>query len=456
MKKIKNKKLLALYGCSGLGVNMLNMIMGSYLCSALMTGGFVDHVESWTYLNKTLVVAGLWAVLRFIAKAFDGLIDLPLAAFADRLHTRFGRRKTAILIGLIPTVISYCLFMVPLNAEASYLNTIWFGAMLIIFYACYTLTMLTYYATFSEICEGERDALFLSNAKSICDVVYMSLSFALVPVFVVMGVNIRVVALIFLPLVLTMLIPMFLLKEGGAANDRGEEVAEPLTLRRALAVSCKCSSFMYWMLTISVMTVGLQLFLGGINELFSSTGLNMTVVMASSFAPVPLTILAYNKIVKRRGLGVGYKFILAIFAIGMGIMLLCFYLSDLVHVGELAPIVLTLIAVFGGIFISFSLGAFFSITYTVPTHLAQREMERSGQSVASMYFAVQGLFEGVAAGIATGPILTLLKDKDVIALLPVVVIVCCAIAFLMSFRFPPEIRDMGRELAECAAADSAQ
>ena len=199
------------------------------------------------------------------------------------------------------------------------------------------------------------------------------------------------------------------------------------------------------MLTISVMTVGLQLFLGGINELFSSTGLNMTVVMASSFAPVPLTILAYNKIVKKKGLGVGYKFILTIFSVGMGIMLLCFYLSNLVRAGSLSPIVLTLIAVFGGVFISFSLGAFFSITYTVPTHLAQREMEKSGQSVASMYFAVQGLFEGIAAGIATGPILTLLKDKDVIALLPIVVIVCCAIAFLMSFRFPKEIRDIGKE-----------
>ena len=391
-------------------------------------------------------------MLRFIAKAFDGLIDLPLAAFADRLHTKFGRRKTAILIGLIPTVISYCLFMVPLNAEESYLNTIWFGAMLIIFYACYTLTMLTYYATFSEVCQNEHDALFLSNTKSICDVVYMSLSFALVPVFVVLGINIRLVALIFLPLVLTMLIPMFLLKENG--ESEGEEAAKPLTLRRALAVSCKCKSFMYWMLTISVMTVGLQLFLGGINELFSSTGLNMTVVMASSFAPVPLTILAYNKIVKKKGLGSGYKFILTIFSVGMGIMLLCF--SNLVRIGELAPIVLTLIAVFGGVFISFSLGAFFSITYTVPTHLAQRELEKSGQSVASMYFAVQGLFEGIAAGIATGPILTLLKDKDVIDLLPIVVIVCCAIAFLMSFRFPREIRDMGKEATARATTEIAQ
>ncbi len=444
MKKITSRKKLFVYGCSGLGVNMLNIIVGSYLCSALMTGGFIDNVESWTYLNKTLVVAGLWAVLRFIAKAFDGIIDLPLAAFADKLHTRFGRRKTAILVGLIPTVISYCLFLVPLEAKESYLNTLWFGALLIIFYACYTLTMLTYYATFSEVCRDESDALFLSNSKSICDVVYFSLSFALVPVFIGFGVNIRIVSLIFLPLVLTMLIPFFMLKENGDKTD--ETVVEPLTLRKSLSVSIKNKTFIYWMFTISVMTIGLQLFLGGINELFSSTGLNMTVVMASSFAPVPLTIMAYNKIVKSRGLGLGYKFVVSIFAIGMGVMLLCYELSN-----KIDPLWVTIIAVLGGIFISFSIGAFFSITYIVPTNLAQRELSLNGNSVASMYFAVQGLFEGVAAGIATGPILTFLKDKDIIYMLPIVVIICCAAAFFMSIFFPKEIKYMGKNVSTKAS-----
>ena len=440
MKKITDRKLLALYGCSGLGVNMLNIIMGSYLCSALMTGGFVENVESWTYLNKTLVVAALWATLRFIAKAFDGIIDLPLATFADKIHSKFGRRKTAILIGLIPTVISYCLFLIPLDPHESILNTVWFGALLIIFYACYTLTMLTYYAPFAEVCQNESDALFLSNTKSIFDVVYFSLSFALVPVFVSLGVNIRLVALIFLPLVLTMLIPLFMLKETGKEAGTSE-IPEPLTLRRLLAVSLKNKSFIYWMSTLFVMTVGLQLFLGGINELFSSTGLNMTLVMASSFAPVPITIMAYNKIVKKWGLGLGYKFVLIIFSIGMGIMLLCYALS-----GVVSPTVLNVIAIAGGVFVSFSLGAFFSITYSVPTNLAARELELNGNGVSGMYFAVQGLFEGVAAGIATGPILTLLKDKNVIYLLPVIVIVCCLIAFGMSFFFPNEIKYMSKNV----------
>ena len=441
MKKITSRAKLAIYGCSGLGVNMMNIIMGSYLCSALMTGGFdAEDIGKWTYLDRTLVVAALWGVLRMIAKAFDGLIDLPLSAFADKIHNKFGRRKTAILIGLIPTILSYCLFLVPIDPFESVLNTVWFGALLLIFYTSYTLTMLTYYATFSEVCSSESDSLFLSNAKSIFDVVYFSLSFALVPVFIGFDMNIRVVALIFLPLVLTMLIPFFMLKENDSSEER-KEVEKPLTLKESLSVSIKSKPFMYWMLTLSIMTIGLQLFLGGINELFSTTGLNMTVVMASSFAPVPLTIMAYNAIVKKWGLGIGYKFVVSIFAIGMVILLVCYAISSIVP-----GIVLTLIAVFGGIFISFSLGAFFSVTYSVPTSLAQRQMDENGKSVSGMFFAVQGVFEGIAAGIATGPILTALKDYNVIYILPIIVIVCCVIAFVMSFFFPDEIKYMSRNV----------
>ena len=62
-----------------------------------------------------------------------------------------------------------------------------------------------------------------------------------------------------------------------------------------------------------------------------------------------------------------------------------------------------------------------------------------------MLFAVQGLFEGIAAGIATGVILTSLKWADQIWLLPIIAIVCCIIAFCMSFAFSDEVAFMGKE-----------
>ena len=213
MKKLDKRWKIILYGCSGLGVNMLNMIVGSYLCSALLIGGFDKHVELWTYLNRDLVVAGLWGTLIFAVKVLDGFIDIPLSNFTDNLRTRFGRRRIAIVIGFIPMILGYLLFLVPVSREANLANTIWFAAILGLFYCSYTLTMLTYYATFAELIDNDRDRVLLSNTKSICDVVYYSLSFALVPVFVSIGMNIRIVALIFLPLALTMLIPLFLIKE---------------------------------------------------------------------------------------------------------------------------------------------------------------------------------------------------------------------------------------------------
>ncbi|MBR5279394.1 MAG: MFS transporter [Clostridia bacterium] len=436
MKKITDRKKLILFGCSGLGVNMLTLMMGSYLCSALLVGGFEEHIESWTYLSKDLVVAGLWAVLVFLAKALDGIIDLPLSNFADKLHTKLGRRKTAILIGFVPMVISYLLFLFPLNSGATLSNTLWFGTLLCIFYTCYTLTMLTYYAAFAEICDSEKDTVFLSNVKSICDVVYFSLAYSLIPVFISLNINIRMVALIFLPLCLTMLIPFFLLKE----NGEEEQEVRALTLGTALKTAFQNKPYIYFLCTTFMMAIGLQLFLGGINEVFSSTGLNMTVVMASSFAPVPFTLILYNHFIKKKGLGFAYRYALAIYSVGMMVLYLCFKLSD-----KIPMLYLTLIALCGGILISFAIGAFFSINYTVPTHLAKKEFEATGKNVATMLFAVQGVFEGVAAGVATGIILVNLKAYKVISWLPILVAAACMIAFLMSLKFPDVIGKMGKQ-----------
>ena len=443
MKKLKSRKQLLLYGCSALGVNMMNLMVGSYLCSALLTGGFAEHLSSWTYLGVDLVVPAVWSILIVVSKVLDGLIDLPFASFTDRLKTRWGRRRPSLLIGFVPMLVAYLLFLVPLNPHQSLANTFWFGALLCVFYAFYTLTMLTFYATFAEVCDNEGDMLFLSNVKSVCDVIYFSLGYALIPLFISLGINIRVVALIFLPLSFLMVIPFFLLKENPTNVEDDTLTVRSLTLGESLACSFKNKSFLFWMLTASITNIGLQLFLGGINELFSSTGLNMTVVMASSFAPVPFTILLYNRIVKKHGLGIGYRYVLSIFSVGMIIMYICN-----VNSARLTELQLTLVALLGGIFVSFAIGAFFSVTYTVPSHLARLEFERSGKSVSSMYFAVEGLFEGIAAGLATGPILVFLKGTQThtrISWLPIVVAAACMTAFALSFAFPGSIAKMGRE-----------
>lgn len=451
MKTLEKKWQLILFGCAGLGLNMLNMIMGSYLCSALLVGGFDHNIENWTYLNRDLVLASplrfatLWGMLVFGVKVFDGIIDIPLSTFTDNLRTRWGRRRPAILLGYIPLLIAYVLFLFPLEKQAGIVNTLWFAGLLVVFYGSYTLTMVTYYATFAEVLKDEKDRVFVSNVKSVCDVVYMSISFALVPVFVSMGVNIRVVALIFLPLALTMLIPLFLIKEN--ATNKGavprypvvQDNADRVSFITSMAVACKNKKFLLWLLVVSVMNIGLQLFLGGINEFFSSTGLNMTVVMASAFAPVPFTLMLYNKLVKKFGLKTAFQSILVIFSVGMTLMFVC----------RMLPLsVMTPLAMLCGIIVSFAIGAFFSVTYTVPAHLAAEENKKSGICASSMYFAVQGLFEGVAAGFATGIVLVFLKQNKLISIMTILVALFCMIAFALAFFLPKSIGKLGKEGSE--------
>ena len=440
MKKLTKRWQIILYGCSGIGVNMLNIIVGSYLCSALLIGGFApEDIGLWTYIDKDLVIAGMWAVLAASMKIFDGLIDLPLSAFTDNLKTRWGRRRPSILLGYVPMIIAYLLFLVPLDQGPTVLNTIWFVALLGIFYGAYTLTMLTYYATFAEIVDNEKDRMTLANTKSICDVVYFSIGFALLPVFVnVIGMNIRLVALCFLPLALTMFIPLFMIKEPSTKNGINDELGQPrerVGFIKSFAFSIKNGKFMYWLCILATMNVGLQLFLTGINEFFSTTGINMTVVMASAFAPVPLTLMLYNYIIKKKGFRAAYMTIVAIYGFGMGMMFLCHKVTD--------PW-LTIIALCCGIIVSFSIGAFFAVTYTIPSQLAEEANKKGVACASSMYFAVQGLFEAISAAFAGSIILVFLKQNGLVQYMTLVISLFCVIAFVMAIFLPKSMAYMGK------------
>ena len=113
MRKLDRKWQMLLYACSGFGVNLLNLMMGSYLCSALLIGGFKGNAILYqTYNGNNLVIAGVWATFVLIAKIIDGVIDIPMASFTDRLQTRFGRRRPSIVLGLVPMIAAYLLFLV--------------------------------------------------------------------------------------------------------------------------------------------------------------------------------------------------------------------------------------------------------------------------------------------------------------------------------------------------------
>ena len=448
MKPIRSKAKLILYAFGALGVNFLNLIMGSYLCSAIIADGFAEaqwatHTFAGSQGIMYLVAPGLWAIFGVIAKVIDGVIDIPMAQLTDRLKSRWGRRRPSLIIGLVPMTLAYVAFavFVPQLAEKSLLNTWYYFIILAIFYSFYTLTMVTYYATFTEIVDNEKDRRFLSNTKSIADITYFIFGFALVPM-ILKGLNIKFVALICLPLVLLMLIPLFMIKENSTKDGVGE-VEKTVNIFKSVGYTFKNKDFIIWMIVYSFMTLGLQLFLNGINEYFSITGLPMTPVMAAAFSPVPFTFIIYNKLIAKKGFKFAYQYTLLIFALGM----LAFFGISLLNTSTTVKMILGMTC---GVCSSFSIGAMFAVAYSIPSQLAADDEKRTGISHSAMYFAVQGLFSGVASGIGGTAILTLLKatklfDNKGTFYITVVAAIAALIAFGLAFLLPKSISELGRE-----------
>ena len=173
MRKLKLRRSIILYAAAGFGVNLLNTMMGSYLCSALLVGGFGEEaVPFQTFAQKDLILPAVWAVFVLVAKIIDGVIDIPMASVTDNLRSRFGRRRPSILIGFIPMILAYLLFLVIPQSGATLLNTVYYGVVLCCFYIGYTLTMVSYYATFTEIVETPAERNLMSSAKSVFDIFY--------------------------------------------------------------------------------------------------------------------------------------------------------------------------------------------------------------------------------------------------------------------------------------------
>lgn len=442
MNKIHGKKKLIIYAMSGMGVNMLNLMMGSYLCSALLTGGFGKEVIPFqTFAQRDLIIPAVWAIISLCAKILDGIIDIPMASLTDRLKTRWGRRRPAILAGLAVTVTAYLLFLViPDPSGATLVNTLYYGLILCIFYCAYTLTMVSYYATYTEIIETTEERNFISNVKSVCDIVYFILGYVVVRMLL-NGLNIRVVALLVLPISMTMLIPLFMIKENSTL-DGAESTVETVKLVQSLSITMKNKPFIIWMVVYSFMTFGIQLFLGGINEYFSFVGMNMMMVMISAFAPVPFALIVYNTLIKKYGFGFAFKCVLIVYSISMAILG-----SIGLMPGGTAK---TVLSVVGGLSSSVSVGALFAVAYSVPSQLAADEEKKTGISNSAMYFAVQGLFSGVATGLGSGTVLTLLKGSEAhptsaMKYMTFISALGCFVAFLFMRFLPDSINRMGKE-----------
>ena len=414
-----SSRKLILYAMGGLGMNLLNLIVSSYICSALLTGGFSEAALPFqTYAQRDLVDIRLWGSVILLAKVIDGIIDIPIGALIDKLKAKNISVKFMLGISIISVIISFSALLI-IPSSIITLNTLYYGVVLCLFYISYTATMECYYSTFTDVTQSTIQIQKLSNFKSIFDIIYYIIGFVIIGALLT-TFNIRVVALLALSLSATGIIPIILYKKNNQIKLDSKTTNE-LPFFASLKYVLTDKTFIYWLFTFMFINFGLQLFMGGINEYFSSTGMNMMIIMASVFLPLPASFWLSSKHYQKKGFlsALTYSLIYVI----LGLFML--------FIASLSSECSTYIGIGAGVMMSFGIGTLFSISYSIPAKLAVKTNNRYKCDTTASYFAIQGLFGAISAGLGSGLVLVMLKKYDIIFIIPLLAIISIAVALIM-------------------------
>ena len=408
-----------LYAMSGFGPNMLMILMGAYYSDAVHPNALIGDARLiQSIAGVTLISPLIYPALALIAKIFDGVIDVPLGHLTDNLKTKWGKRRLPIAICFLPMIISFACLWIPvfgIDESAQLGNTIWFVVMSFIFFASYTMNLIAFYGSLSTVCYDDAQRGRVSSFKAFFDTINYVVCYALIPLILSSiyknnpSFNIGKLVLFALPLMCTILIPVFMIKEGDKweawAIEQGYDV-KPLAEEETVGIVDSIKStmlnkpFLRWNIVNSVTYFGLQMFLVSMNALIVGLmglkTIHMTILNTFAFAPIPLMLYLFNKSKKRFGIRATYQSCLICFAI----CILGFLIGSEYVLGEGNYTIKVIIGAIGGVCGSWALGSFFMLPLLIPAQVSSVEEKLTGRNQSAMYFAGQALFTCVIGAVA--------------------------------------------------------
>ena len=350
-------------------------------------------------------------------------------------------------------VLSYALIWLPVfgTTGESIGNTIWCVAWAVVFFATYTMNLIAFYGSLSTVCTSQTQRIRVSSYKSFFDTIGYCIVYAAIPgIMGALRINVQNVAFILLPLMVTMVIPLFMIKEGKKWEPEGyvPEEEKQVGFWESLKICIKSKPFMAWLAVNCCAFFGLQLFLSAQNTLISGVmGLGAgwaALLNTCAFAPVPIMLYLFQKLKKKKGTRFTYQTCLLSFAV-------CILGFDLggAYLWPDSIVPRLIIGAVAGVFGSWAIGAFFMMPYLVPTEIASEEQKLTGLNHSAMYFAVQALATSIVGAISGNLIYDFLKQwtsvdavgtelKLGVSLIPVIVSVFCIAGFFLCFMMPKD------------------
>lgn len=483
VKSLDKKWKEFLYAFTGFGPNLLMILFGAYFQNAVNPIALDANNSIFAIAPGVIFIfPALFPILFAIGRVFDGIIDIPFAHITDTLSTKWGRRRPTIAICMVPMILAYAMMWLPICGGGSQtdqiINTVWIFFWSIVFFATYTMCMISFYGSLSTTCSDEPQRVRVSSYKSFFDTITYCLVYALVPV-ILQGANLRINEFVFimLPIMLTITIPLFMIKEGekyGYPEKQGFD-EKPVKLRESISMTVKNKVFMRWLAVNCCTYFGLQMFLSSMNALIEGgmgmNGLEMAILNTCAFAPVPVMLFLFKKVKAKKGVRFTYQTCLLAFAFAI----LCFFFGSLLVTGGNKPIQYA-IGITGSIIGSWGIGAFFMMPLLANAQISSIEETLTRKNHSAMYFAGNAVVTSVIGAISGSLIYeyikmffftpgggivwaetqaeaqTLLSSASVYnlgtTLVPFIVAITCVLGFFLAFRMPKDFtpRILAREM----------
>ena len=404
VKSLNTKWKEFLFAFSGFGPNFLMVLMGAYFSDAINPAALGEAQTFQAIAQGTcFVLPALFSILYAIAKVFDGIIDVPFAHITDTLSTKWGRRRPAIAVCAVPMIISFAMCWLPVGgADGQLFNTIWIAFWIFIFFATYTMSLIAFYGSLSTVCTDEHQRLRVSGYKSFFDTISYCFVYALVPLLLDgMKMNIDKFVFLCLPLMLTIIIPLFMIKEGekyGYPENEGLK-PEKISIIKSIKLTLGNKLFNRWNLVNCCTFFGLQMFLVAMNAMIIGgmgfNGAEMALANTCAFAPVPIMLYLFNKLKAKKGLRFTYQTCL----LGFAVAIMSFFFASKFMIPNNKLLQYVIICT-GSVCGSWSIGAFFMMPYLIPAQISSVEEKLTGINHSAMYFAAQALFSSIVSAIS--------------------------------------------------------
>jgi GPH family glycoside/pentoside/hexuronide:cation symporter len=131
------------YAIGGFGPGFMYQIVMTYLLYYYRPA--FSQVEAGALV---LAPAGAYAAGLLVARILDGVVDIPIAAWTDNLKSKWGRRRPLMILGFIPTILSFLLLWYPplsgnsLGADGHWGNAIFVAVVSSLYFFFHTLIIV--------------------------------------------------------------------------------------------------------------------------------------------------------------------------------------------------------------------------------------------------------------------------------------------------------------------------